>query len=122
MMNLQQIAQLKKLVTEGYTPSELMAYGTSKEELLALITTGDLPNFGDPELWPYIISQKPRMEASWPRQHCRAITQAKEACDLGKGNLTFGYKSPDILVMYLFPLRTRAYRKPWFFGDMGVGR
>lgn len=115
--------QVKRAVKEGDTPSEIMLRtGATKVELLTMIAQGDIPSFGDPEIWSYIVSQRPRDSGLWPRQHGLAIMAAKEACDLGKANLTYGYQSHEILVMYSFPLKARVYRKPWFFGDMGAGR
>lgn len=108
----------QNLLTLGLTPTEIRhRYGIDFPEIHELASTGQIPSFGDLELYPHIISVKPR-EGLWPSRHFGDVMQAKDGCDKGLVNLTYGYL-PTHLVMYAIPRRVRAFRKPWFYGEIG---
>lgn len=110
----------REIYSRGLTPLEIQrTYGIGTEELQGFVTSGDLPPLGDPSLYEYVISVKPR-EGFWPSHHFNDIMRAKETCDRGTTNLTYGY-TPELLVMYSIPRKFKEYRKPWFFGEVGGG-
>lgn len=111
----------KAIYTMGLTPRELQQnYGIDSLELQSYVTSGDLPNMGDPALYEYIVSVKCRLSACWNPHHFNDIMRAKESCDRGTTNLTYGY-TEDLLFMYSIPRKAKEYRKPWFFGEVGGG-
>ncbi len=104
----------------GMTPVDIQrTYGISYTDIEELITSGELPVMGDPSLYEHIISIKQR-GGLWPAQHDSDIRRAKESCDRGTTNLTYGY-TPTHLVMYSIPRKYKEFRKPWFFGEINGG-
>lgn len=115
---LKEISQ--NIQTRGMTPAEIQhTYGLSFDEIREHIACGDLPQLGDPTLYEYIISIKAR-DGFWPNHHAGPIMRAKETCDRGTTNLTYGYTS-GLLMMYSIPRKFKEFRKPWFFGEVGGG-
>lgn len=75
---------------------------------------GELPGWGRPELYPWIVSRK-KASDDWPRMDHEVLKEARRQHDQGRVTMCQG-RDGNWIIQYAIPTRRSVRRVPYFNG------